>query len=98
MQDPDLEAKFEQTIYKITGGNTTLGIEELLPEQARHEGERAGEARGKKEGEAWMKEKQELLFVQALLQETGFSKKKIASLVDVPVDFVQKVRAKLRKS
>ena len=57
-----------------------MGLEEFLLDRAEKQGV----------------EKKELSFTQTLLKETNFSVQKIASLVGVTVDFVEKVKANLK--
>ena len=99
-----MNLKFEKSINKLTGRTETMGIEELLLAQARHEGEARGEAKGEARGEAKGEargeargiKRKERAFVQALVNETDFDDKKIASLADVTIDFVKKTRAECK--
>lgn len=61
----------------------------------RIEGREEGRVEGQMEGESKMKAHKELLFVQALIRDTGFNDEKIATLAAVPETFVKKVRSEL---
>ena len=76
----ETDVKFDNEINTITLKNKTMGLEEFLLDRAEKQGV----------------EKKELSFTQTLLKETNFSVQKIASLVGVTVDFVEKVKANLK--
>lgn len=73
-----------------------MGIVEFVLERERRIGEKKGLAKGEKRGieKGIEKERYErnYAFVRTLLAETDFDDAKIALLVSVTVEFVQKVR------
>ena len=80
--------KFDNAIIEITNKNaTTMGIEEFLLQRA--------EKKGRKEGREEGKEEAKVIFVKSLLDTTDFSNEKIASIADVTVVFVEKIKASL---
>lgn len=72
--------KFDQQIEEITQNNRTMGIEEFLLDRA----EKKGIERGKENGR--------IEFVKSLLRETSFDTDKIASLVGVSAEFVERIK------
>lgn len=82
---PELKNKFDKEIEAITKNNEPMGLKEvvelLIAERAMEQGE----------------EKRNIVFVTNLLQSTDFSDEKVATLADVPLVFVQQIRAGLGK-
>ena len=62
-----------------------MGIEEIIIEMAKQEGELKGS------------QKQQIFFVENLLRSTDFDDEKIASLAGVPAAFVEEVKKKLKR-
>jgi predicted transposase/invertase (TIGR01784 family) len=75
--------KFDKEINSITN-NDFMGIEEFLLDRAKKEGEREGIEKSK----AWV--------VRSLLMTTEFDEQKIASIVDVAISFVEKIKAEMK--
>jgi predicted transposase/invertase (TIGR01784 family) len=50
-ENQDINTKFEQQVEILTERSTTMGIEELLLERAKREGEKKGEKKGEQKGE-----------------------------------------------
>jgi hypothetical protein len=80
---------FMEQVDQITGKRNTMGIEEQLAEI------KAGEAR--KEGEEKVQTITRL-FVENLLKGSDFSLEKIASMANVSLSFVKKVKMNLRST
>ena len=93
-QSKELNIEFEKSINKLTGRTITMGLREVLLEDARHQGETIGEKRGLQQGIAQEKR----LFVQTLIRESEFDDRKIASLTAVEEAFVRKLRANKKAS
>lgn len=79
-ENKETEVKFEEELDFITEKRKTMGIEEFLLDRAKKEGERESAVK----------------FVNTLIKETTFSVEKIASLVGVSVDFVNKLKAEMK--
>lgn len=79
---------FGKALDRITGKINTMGIIEQVKQM------KLDEAREKARREAERKSRR--LFVENLLSDTKFSVKKIASLADVRVEFVNRVKAGLK--
>jgi predicted transposase/invertase (TIGR01784 family) len=79
-ENKETEVKFEEELDFITEKRKTMGIEEFLLDRAKREGERESAIK----------------FVKTLVKETTFSVEKIASLVGVSVDFVNKTKAEMK--
>lgn len=91
------DVKFDEAIDLLFNKpKETMGIVEFVLERERRLGEKRGLAKGEKKGVERGIEKgietQKLLFVNTLLTETDFDDAKIASLADVTVETVQKLR------
>jgi flagellar biosynthesis/type III secretory pathway protein FliH len=84
-----------------------MGIEEFLlqrerkkgweegRQEGRQEGKQEGFEEGIEEGIGIGMEKSKIAFTKSLLATTDFNDEKIASIVDVTVDFVRKVKVML---
>jgi hypothetical protein len=88
---PETNRNFMEQADQLLGKSKTMGIFEQLAEIKHQEGVEEGIQIGKQEG------KQENLqalerAIRALLDNTEFSSEKIAELVEVPIDLVQKVK------
>ena len=75
-----------QHIDQLTGKINTMGVLEQLAEMRAQEGLQQGQENAKR------------LFVENLLKEGSFSQQKIASLANVSLNFVRKIKASLRTS
>ena len=84
---PQIERIFEKGIDQITSKKNPMGIIEYFTQEARKEARKEAEIRTSKI------EKER--FVKALLKNSEFSQTKIASLTDVSVAFVRKVKKNL---
>jgi hypothetical protein len=83
-EKPETNCKFEEGVDKITGKKNSMDIFEHLAQI------RAAEAleKGREEG----RENANRLFVENLLKESDFTQAKIASLANVSLAFVRKVK------
>jgi len=75
-----------------------MGIDEYMQMVGREEGIEIGMKKGM---EKWIekgREEERRAFVENLLSETEFSDEKIASLVNVTVDFVNKIRMNFKSN
>lgn len=95
------DVKFDEAIELLLNKpKETMGIVEFVLERERRLGEKRGLAKGEKKGIEKGVEKgieqgietQKLHFVNTLLTETNFDDAKIASLADVTIETVQKLR------
>lgn len=86
-EDPEMNRTFAERI-KSYDKNNVMGIYEYVKMEGKEEGLAEGLAEGRKESSR--------LFVQNLLKETDFSTKKIASLANVTVKFVNKIKRELK--
>jgi len=82
---PENNRIFSEETDKKTGKTNTMGILEQLIEIKSQEAMEKGLEEGNKKA------------VKAYLNNTEFSVEKIASLVDVPVSFVEQLKESLRK-
>jgi hypothetical protein len=69
-----------------------MGIEEFILDRER----RVGMKKGVELGEKNATYKKDVAFTKSLLTQTDFSEEKIAVLVGVDIEFVQKVKASLK--
>ncbi|HEY4209244.1 MAG TPA: hypothetical protein VGM31_20610 [Puia sp.] len=83
---------FEEKLDRITGKADTMGIIEQVKQMKIEEAREAGRKEARKEE----REKSSRLFVENLLTSTDFSAKKIATLANVSIVFVNKVKAGLK--
>jgi len=72
---------FEMRLDLLTGKTNTMGLHEQITEMRVKE----------------VEEKTSRLFVKNLLKESDFSLEKIASLANVSLEFVKKVKARIRR-
>ena len=84
----ELINKFGIEIEQITNRHTTMGIEEFVLDRERRI--------GMKEGMEEVKNERNIFYTTNLLTLTDCSDEKIASLVGVDIEFVQKVKASLK--
>jgi len=98
-EDPEINRKFDEDIDQLTGKQNTMGIIEILAEQraekALEQGLEQGREEGREEGREQARRAHEKS-IKAFLDTTDFSAEKIASLLDVPVSFVEKVKDSLQ--
>ncbi len=92
-ENPENNRKFRAKIDKITGKKDTMDIFDQVAEMRREEGIQQGLQKGIQEGT----QKTSRLFVENLLKEPGFSIEKIASLANVSLAFVKRVKKELGK-
>jgi predicted transposase/invertase (TIGR01784 family) len=83
----EIITKFDKELSLLTNKHTTMGIEEFVLQRAKNEGIEKGIEIGISQ--------KNLDFVKTLLNETNFSIQKIATMVGVPVSFVEEVKASL---
>ena len=95
--DPKYNLNFDKTIEQITENNRTMGIEEMILERVKKEGLEKGRLKGLEEGleKGILKGKAEV--VSNLLLKMAMTDAQAADIAGVPVDFVKKVRRKLKK-
>jgi predicted transposase YdaD len=90
----EINRKFDKQIEQLTGGKvTTMGIIETIKKIERDEGIEIGREKGIEEGIE--KGKQEV--IENLIIKLGLSDKQVADIAEMPVSFVKKVRASLKK-
>ncbi len=98
-KDPKMNRNFRKEI-KSQDKNDIMGIDEYLKQEGKKEGLAEGIKKGMKEGmEKGIEKGQEnsrRLFVENLLKNSNFSVAKIASLANVTVEFVNKVKNGLK--
>lgn len=80
-ENPEMFHKFEKEISILTKGNTTMGIEEFLLDQAEKKGET----------------KKDIAFTKSLLTSTDFDIAKIAQLVGVNEEFVLRIKKEINR-
>ncbi|TAN14776.1 MAG: hypothetical protein EPN37_11280 [Chitinophagaceae bacterium] len=95
--DPKYNLNFDKTIEQITENKKTMGIEEMVLERAKKEGLEKGRLKGLEEGleKGILKGKAEV--VSNLLLKMAMTDAQAADIAGVPVEFVKKVRRKLKK-
>jgi hypothetical protein len=91
-KDSEMNRIFRETI-QLKKNNGDMGIVEY----DRLVGKEIGLRQGRREGKAKERQEERRVFVENLLSETRFSAVKIASLANVTVEFVEKVRKGVRK-
>jgi hypothetical protein len=87
----ELIDKFDTEINQITNRQTTMGIEEFVLDRAK----RMGLKQGLEQGKEVATYEKDFAFTKSLLEQTDFTVEKIASLVGVNIEFVEKVKATL---
>ena len=98
-ENPVVNLKFDKEVEILTGRSTTMGIEELLLERAKNQGLEEGLEKGLEQGMEKGFEKGEenkSHAVVANLISHGFSDEHAASIAEVSLDFVNKVRSELK--
>lgn len=111
-ENSEYYANFDKEVALLTSNKKTMGIEELLLENAKKSGEKIGEKRGERIGEKRGErigekrereraekraEKHLRKIVTNLIKDTDFDDKKIATLASVTTTFVAQVREELDK-
>ena len=91
--DPKYNLNFDKAIEVITKNKKTMGIEEMILERARKEGLEKGLEKGIQKGKAEGKAE----VVSNLIIKMGMTDAQAADIAEVSVDFVKKVRKKLKK-
>ena len=84
---------FDNQIEQLTGGAITMGIIETIKKIEREEGFEKGMERGMEKGIE--KGKQEV--IENLIIKLGLSDRQVADIAEMPVSFVKKIRAVLKK-
>ena len=107
--NPETNANFEYKLSLITENRKTMGIEEMVLERARkkglekgleegmEKGLEKGLEKGIKKGRAEGLEKGKAEVVKNLLLKMAMTDAQAADIAGVPVDFVKKIRKKLKK-
>jgi hypothetical protein len=85
----EINRKFDNQIEQLTGGTVTMGIIETIKKIEREEVFEKGMERGIEKG------KQEV--IENLIIKLGLSDKQVADVTEMPVSFVKKIRATLKK-
>lgn len=91
--DPVYNLNFDKAIEVITKNKKTMGIREMVLERAKKEGLEKGIQKGKAEGRAEGKAE----VVTNLIIKMGMTDAQAADIAGVSVDFVKKVRRKIKK-
>ena len=94
--NPEFHSKFEKAILTITKNKKTMGIEEMLIERFKKQGEERGIKKGIEKGIEKGREEEKLSFIKNLLLNTDFSISKIAALANATETFVRKVKKSLK--
>jgi len=81
-ENPEMIAKFEQRISILTGGSTTMGIEEFLLDNAKKEGIEKGKLEGKLE---------EAIAIARELKKEGLAIEFIAKTTKLSVEEIEKL-------
>lgn len=89
--DPEYNVKFEKKIEELTENQRTMGIRELVLDQAKKEGIALGEKKGMEKG--IQEGKTEV--VRNMLTTGRFTDKEIANFASVPETFVAEIRKAL---
>ena len=81
----EINRKFDKQIEQLTGGTITMGIIETIKKIEREEVFEKGIEKGKQE------------VIENLIIKMGLSDKQAADIAEMPVSFVKKIRASLKK-
>ena len=85
----EINRKFDESIYQLTGKKITMGIIETIKKIEREEVFEKGIEKGIEKG------KQDV--IENLIVKLGLSDRQAADIAEMPVSFVKKVRASLKK-
>ncbi|PWJ53577.1 hypothetical protein CLV98_1223 [Dyadobacter jejuensis] len=100
-EKPEYMVKFEEVIDKINHNDKSMGIREFVIERARMEGEELGLVKGLEKGiqkgMTQMEYEKNIAFITSLIASTDFDNPRIAQLVGVSIELVNKVKKKLKK-
>lgn len=94
LNDEALNQIFEKEVIRLTGNKNTMGVEEILLQQAEDRGLKKGIEKGVKKGVRKGRFEQ-LYMVAKKLILTGESDEYICDLLDVEEQFVKKIRKEL---
>lgn len=83
IKDKEINRIFDTVVDKLTGRTNAMGIIETINELTREEGFEKGIEKGKQQ------------VVENLIIQFGFSDEQVASVVEMPLSFVKKVRSAL---
>ncbi len=83
--DQEINRNFDEQVEKLTGGTIGMGVIEIVKRQERQQGRQQGQLEGKTQT------------IRNLIIKHGWSDKQIADVAEVPVSFVKKIRASLKK-
>lgn len=89
IDNQDINRKFDELIYEVSGGTIDMGVIEVLKKQERQQGLEQGLQQGA--------EQKSYEVVSNLLAAGKFTDSEIANFATVTEDFVRKVRADLNK-
>jgi predicted transposase YdaD len=92
---PEMNCNFRERI-KEQDKNNIMGIDEYLKQEGKEEGLAEGLEKGLEKGLERGRENTSRLFVENLLKDGNFSVKKIASLANVTVNLVNKIKKNLK--
>ena len=86
---------FDKKIKQITGRKESMGIEEMVLDMERKRGLARGKKLGLERGEKRGIEQRNREVILNMLQK-NFTDETIADLIEIPIDYVQKIRASLK--
>ena len=89
-ENPEMMTKFGQQISILTGGTTTMGIEEFLLDQAKNEGIEKGKLEGIKEGKLEGKLEEAITIARELKKE-GLAIEFIAKTTKLSIEEIEKL-------
>ncbi|MBX3256920.1 MAG: hypothetical protein KF862_22475, partial [Chitinophagaceae bacterium] len=81
----EINRKFDTQIQQLTGGTIAMGIIEAIKKIEREEAFEIGMEKGKRD------------IIENLIIKLGLSDKQVADIAEMPVSFVKKIRASLKK-
>ena len=93
----EINRKFDNQIEQLTGGTVTMDIIETIKKIEREEGIEIGIKKGREEGIEEGLEKGKREVIENLIIKTELSDKQVADIAEMPVSFVKKIRAALKK-
>ncbi|PVD54247.1 hypothetical protein DC498_02380 [Terrimonas sp.] len=93
----EINRKFDNQIEQLTGGAITMGIIETIKKIEREEVFEKGIEKGMEKGIEKGIEKGKREVIENLIIKLGLSDKQVADVTEMPVSFVKKIRAALKK-
>ncbi len=83
---------FDKELQILTNNTKTMGLEEQIKEMIKERAIKIGEKRGIVKGRVEERNELKEKFAQKLIQSLGYIDQQIAELVEVPLNFVEKLR------